>query len=33
MTSADEGDVGEGTGLISDATFTNFKLHLEFKYP
>lgn len=29
----DEGDVGEGTGLISDDTFTNFKLHLEFKYP
>lgn len=30
---SDEGDVGEGTGLISDGTFTNFKLHLEFKYP
>lgn len=30
---ADEGDVGEGTGLISDEAFTNFKLHLEFKYP
>jgi hypothetical protein len=29
----DEGDVGEGTGLISDETFTNLKLHLEFKYP
>ena len=29
----DEGDVGEGTGLISDETFTDFKLHLEFKYP
>jgi hypothetical protein len=25
--------VGEGTGLITDGTFTNFKLHLEFKYP
>ncbi len=30
---SDEGDVGEGTGLISDGTFMNFKLHLEFKYP
>ncbi len=30
---SDEGDVGEGTGLITDRTFTNFKLHLEFKYP
>jgi len=30
---SDEGDVGEGTGLITDGTFTNFKLHLEFKYP
>lgn len=30
---SDEGDVGEGTGLITDATFANFKLHLEFKYP
>ncbi|MFH1964602.1 MAG: DUF1080 domain-containing protein [Acidobacteriota bacterium] len=29
----DEGDVGQGTGLISDDTFMNFKLHLEFKYP
>lgn len=29
----DEGDVGEGTGLISDAEFTNFKLHMEFMYP
>lgn len=29
----DEGDVGQGTGLISDDTFTNFKLSLEFNYP
>lgn len=29
----DEGDVGEGTGLITDAEFTNFKLHMEFMYP
>ncbi len=29
----DQGDVGQGTGLITDATFTNFKLHLEFMYP
>jgi hypothetical protein len=29
----DEGDVGQGTGLITDATFRNFKLHMEFKYP
>jgi hypothetical protein len=28
-----EGDVGEGTGLISDATFGDFKLHVEFMYP
>lgn len=28
-----EGDVGEGTGLISDQTFMNFKLHIEYKYP
>ena len=30
---SDEGDVGEGTGLITDGTFMNFKLHVEFKYP
>lgn len=29
----DEGDVGEGTGLITDAEFENFKLNVEFKYP
>jgi hypothetical protein len=29
----DEGDVGEGTGLITDETFTDFKLHVEFQYP
>jgi len=29
----DQGDVGEGTGLISDEKFNNFKLHLEFMYP
>ena len=29
----DQGDVGQGTGLITDAAFTNFKLHLEFQYP
>ena len=29
----DEGDTGEGTGLISNEAFTNFKLHVEFKYP
>ncbi len=29
----DEGDIGEGTGLISNRTFTDFKLHAEFKYP
>jgi hypothetical protein len=29
----DEGDVGQGTGLITDDTFTNLKLHIEFKYP
>jgi len=29
----DEGDVGEGTGLISEETFGDFKLHLEFQYP
>ena len=29
----DEGDVGQGTGLISDQEFENFKLHLEFMYP
>lgn len=29
----DEGDVGEGTGLITNDTFMNFKLHTEFKYP
>lgn len=29
----DEGDVGEGTGLITDDSFKNFKLHVEFKYP
>jgi len=29
----DEGDVGEGTGLITEETFGDFKLHLEFKYP
>jgi len=30
---ADEGDIGEGTGLISNEAFINFKLHVEFKYP
>jgi hypothetical protein len=29
----DEGDVGEGTGLISDREFEDFKLHAEFMYP
>lgn len=29
----DEGDVGEGTGLISDRKFWDFKLHVEFEYP
>lgn len=29
----DEGDIGEGTGLISNRTFMDFKLHAEFKYP
>lgn len=29
----DEGDVGQGTGLITDDTFENFKIHMEFKYP
>lgn len=29
----DQGDVGQGTGLITDAAFNNFKLHLEFMYP
>ena len=29
----DQGDVGQGTGLITDAVFENFKLHLEFMYP
>lgn len=30
---ADEGDVGEGTGLITEETFGDFKLHVEFQYP
>ncbi|UCF38222.1 MAG: DUF1080 domain-containing protein, partial [Acidobacteriota bacterium] len=29
----DEGDVVEGTGLITDAAFSEFKLHVEFMYP
>jgi len=29
----DEGDVGEGTGLISDQSFRDFRLHVEFMYP
>ena len=29
----DQGDVGQGTGLITDAVFENFKLHVEFMYP
>jgi 3-keto-disaccharide hydrolase len=29
----DQGDVGQGTGLISEQDFENFKLHLEFMYP
>lgn len=29
----DEGDVGEGTGLISDREFRDFRLHVEFQYP
>jgi hypothetical protein len=29
----DEGDVGEGTGLITEEKFMNFKLHTDFKYP
>ncbi len=29
----DQGDVGQGTGLITDAVFNNFKLHVEFMYP
>jgi hypothetical protein len=29
----DEGDVGEGTGLITEETFDDFKLHVEFQYP
>lgn len=29
----DEGDVGEGTGLISEREFRDFRLHTEFMYP